>query len=288
MTSLRPASDTARTRDGFTLLELGLVVLVVGLLAALAATRLSGVLGDARRTVAEADLETLREAFLGDGRGNPGLVADLDGIPGFSAAYLRPANLLAPTNLVGAGGRWLDDDGRRLADAGFASRAGASNPDQAFAPFATFTNRDDAASRGWRGPYVRRVRTAAFPSPGERRFSGDATFGERGFFPRGTGAGARSFGVPGEPCALDPWGNPYVLQVPPAEAFERPGETGEDERFRHARLVSAGPDGILSTPCFGAATRGEARLAGMRPDGTAPARGDDLVLFLLRADLHED
>lgn len=266
-------------------------MLVVALVATLVATRLSGILGDSRRTVAEADLEALREAFLGDGAAAPGLVGDLDGLPGFSPAYLRPANLIAPTNLVGAAGKWLDDDGRRLTDSGFAAPgSGAVNPAQVYAPFVAFTNRDATVARGWRGPYLRRGRLGAFPAPDGCRFAGDETFQMRGFFPRG--ASARAYGVPSEPAVFDPWGNPYVLQVPPAAAFPHPSETGETERFRFARLVCAGPDGVLSTPCFpdsGSDTaRRAARLGGLRADGSAPDRGDDLVLFLLRADIYED
>ena len=278
---------TPAPRSGFTLLELGVVILILALLATLATTRLRGVLSDTMQTVAEADMAALRDAFVGGGDdGAPSLVGALEGIAGFSPAYLRPANLLAPTNLVGVADRWLDDDGRRGSDAGFASRTGAVNPEAAYADFAVFTNRDVEARRGWGGPYLHRVREGVFPSPGDRRFAEDDTFETRGFFPRGTSAGAHSYGVPGEPSVSDPWGNPYVLQIPPAEAFDHPDAVAESERFRYARLVSAGPDGVLSTPCFSGDGR-DCRLAGRRADGTSP-RGDDIVLFLLRADIHED
>jgi hypothetical protein len=102
------------------------------------------------------------------------------------------------------------------------------------------------------------------------------------------------YGFAGEPAVGDPWGNPYVLQVPPPEAFG-PGAVSPRLRFRYARLVSAGPDGLLSTPCFAPdgtagwtpAARRHSRLAGRDADGV-PARGDDLVLFLERADLYEE
>ena len=264
-----------RPSAGFTLLELAFAVAIVALLALLAVPRLGGVLGDAKKTVAGADMETLRVAFLGDGSTTKGLVGDLDGIAGFSAAYLRPANLVAPTNLVGVGDRWLDDDGRRGRDAGFATADGAGKTSPAFpaayAAFAVFTNRDEVAGRGWNGPYVSRVRLGAFPESFDR-----------------------AYGVPGEPAILDPWGRPYVLQVPPATAFPVPGDTTEQERFRYARLVSAGPDGMLKTPCHprggGEAERRSCRLAGRGRTSaeTDEARGDDIVLFLLRADIHED
>ncbi len=275
-------------RSGFTLLELGIVVLLLALLATLAATKLSGVSEEARRHAAEAELQSLRSAILGNDA-QPGLVADLDGIPGFSPAYLRLANLLVPTNLVGTADRWLDDDERRNTRAKFASHLGAVNPEAVYADFVLFTNRDDIAQRGWHGPYLRTyrplentdaARVGEFPRKTDRRHVSDDTFEERGFFSSdGLPPNGMPYGVPGEPAIGDPWGNPYVLQVPPAEAFEHPDLVSESERFRFARLVSAGRDGILSTPY-------RSRLAGRTAHGT-DARGDDLVLFLLRPDVYE-
>ena len=275
-----------RRASGFTLVELAIVVVVLAIVATLAATRFTGFLASARDTAAEADMAAIRDALCGAGTA-PSLVGDLDGIPGFSPAYLRLANLLSPTNLVGTADRWLDDDSRHGHDAGFASAVGAVNPSAVYADFAVFTNRDDAANRGWRGPYLRRFRAAAFPHSGDRRSPTDPTFEDRGFFRASTPESP--YGIPGEPAIEDPWGNPYVLQVPPAEAWSD-GDVSESERFRYARIVSAGPDGVLTTPCFGtasAADRRDCRLAGRRANDTAP-RGDDLVLFLSRADLYED
>jgi general secretion pathway protein G len=115
----------------------------------------------------------------------------------------------------------------------------------------------------------------------------------------------------------DPWGNPYVLQIPPNEAFE---SATEERRFHYARLVSAGPDGVLQTPCLkgmdylafhdnppsdpdaepppaplwaaldGAGIadyRRALRLAGRVASGDPSNRGDDLVLFLNRPDIYE-
>lgn len=282
-------STTARPtpRSGFSLLELVMVVVILALLATLAVPRLGGVLRNAKENAAEADMEAIRTAFLGDGISSHGLISDLEGIAGFSRAYLRIANLIVPTNLVGVADRWLDDDGRRLQHAGFADTLGAVNL-TTFADFATFTNRDEIAGRGWNGPYLNRGRLGEFPDS-----TSAATEAERSFFPRGTGATRRAYGIPGEPAILDPWGHPYVLQVPPVEAFKNPGDTSEPERFHYARLVSAGSDGVLQTPCFDAVTaddRRDCRLAGRRKSSrdTATLRGDDIVLFLLRADTYED
>jgi type II secretory pathway pseudopilin PulG len=84
--------------------------------------------------------------------------------------------------------------------------------------------------------------------------------------------------------AADPWGNPIVVQIPPETAFSRPTN---EKRFHYARLISAGPDGIVSTPLDVPGDPDLARLAGLVSDGKSPARGDDLVLFLNRADIHE-
>ena len=294
MQTNRSFSDTRpapSSRSGFSLLELGVVILILALLATLASTRLHGVIDETMTTVAEADMAVLRDAFLGGADGAPGLIADLEGIPGFSAAYLRPANLLAPTNLVGSGDFWIvDGEGRRGERARFASDRGAYNTafPGAYADAYVFTNRDDVAGRGWNGPYLTRARTGEFPS------NTNETASASGFFPReADNKGWHTYGIPGEPAVLDPWGNPYVLQVPPAEAFHDPGKTSESERFRYARLVSAGPDRVLQSPCHatGDNTRNrDCRLAGRRESSrkTRETRGDDIVLFLLRADIYED
>lgn len=284
-------------RKGFTLTELCLVVVILALVALLAAPKFTGVLGSARKTAAGADMAALRDALLGTGTPSgisPALVPDLEGIPGFSPAQLRLADLLTPTNLIGVAGRWLNDNTSRP-HALLVDSDGPHNSNQTYADFAVFTNRDEIAERGWRGPYLRTYRaientdssrTDLFPNPDDRRDSRDRTFQERGFFE----SGQTYYGIPGEPAIGDPWGNPYVLQVPPASAFARPSETSELDRFRYARIVSAGPNGVLETPCYKIKKQEDKRdnrLAGRTASGTEK-RGDDLVLFLLRADIYED
>lgn len=272
-----------RKKRGFTLMELVLVLFILGTISAVATMRLGDVLERTRTQAAEADLAVLREGWMGNAS-CPGYLSDMRPVPGFSSAFLRVHNLLSPTNVIGLGGVVLDDG---------AARTG-------YASLGCFTNWNAQSARGWHGPYVRvntpvrntdPARDGFFPAPEDRRTREDATFAARGFFPRvqGLSGSLYAYGFPGERAAGDPWGNPYVLQIPPPEAF---ASTSEEQRFRYARLVSAGPDGVLQTPCFtGGALDAEARrtlrLAGRLADGTAAARGDDIVLFIDRSDVYE-
>ena len=286
-------------KKGFTLIELALAVMLVGIIASLAALRFGNAASSARRRAAEADLHSLRDALLGT-RACPGYLGDMGSIPGFSPALLRVGNLLCSTNLFGVGDARLDDDGE--------------TPRPGMAAASAFTSWDAESNRGWRGPYVA-VSTGIeapngeshlFPKAGDIRFAGDSTFADRGFFPavshlslpseyRNPDGGRRSvYGFASDPATGDPWGNPYVLQIPPPQAFESPSSVSAHKRFHYARFVSAGPDGVLSTPCFqpNAATWSEAarrssRLAGRDAHG-ASARGDDIVLFINRHDIYEE
>jgi hypothetical protein len=191
-------------------------------------------------------MKTISDAILGSSAG-VGYLGDMKHVPGFRSVDLRMHDLLSPT--------------RHPAHATY----------------------DPVAARGWRGPYLRPGNGAAntessrrglFPNAGDRRFEGDATYLDRGFF---VSASASPYGLPGDLSLADPWGNPIVIQVPPPAAFA--GSINDAKRFRYVRLVSAGPDGELTTPAD--------RLAGFQVDGTAAARGDDLVFFLTRADVYE-
>lgn len=272
-----------KKRTGFTLTELVLVLFILGSISAIATIRLGDVLERGRIQAAETDMTVLRDGLVGCASGQ-GYLADMRPLPGFSPAFLRVHNLLSPTNAIMKAGAILDDGIRRTG----------------YAPFACFTNWNAEAGRGWHGPYVRAStfvkntessRDGFFPAPADRRTENDATFAARGFFPlvQGLTAELFAYGNPGEKALGDPWGNPYVLQVPPANAFS---SSDEERRFHYARFVSAGPDGVLQTPCFAGGTldadaRRTLRLAGRLPDGTAAGRGDDIVLFIDRPDVYE-
>lgn len=274
---------------GFTLIELAIVLAVLALVAMLATGRYGNFHKNARITLSQKEMQDIRDAFRA-------YLDDLSSIPGFSPAYLRVANILASTNLYAIGGRRADID---AGDWGNLHRA----------PPAAFRIWDASASRGWRGPYLLSGGVSApadtFPAPSARRTPSDATFAERGFFPETARLSlpddyrdGRVYGFPGEPALLDPWGDPYILQIPPAQAFVTASgglaDVPDEERFRYARLVSAGPDGILSTPCFfantnasGSAWRAAQRRASIFA-GRPADRGDDLVLFLSREDRYRD
>ncbi len=294
------------SRRGFTLIELSVVVVLLALVALVAVPRCAAMVRTARLTAAESDMRVLREAIISS---DGGYVRDLGGLPGFSPAAIRIANLFMPTNVYGTrvnasaihGAQMrmirLDDDA-----AAELCRAEARALPQAF------TTWDESLGRGWRGPYVKAT-VAVFPAAGDRRHPGDASFSERGFFPPthnlrlpavfGDSSVASVYGFAGEPAMFDPWGCPYVLQVPPPQAFPGVTNIADEVRFRYARIVSAGPDGVLSTPCFGGnatnwyATswneleRRMSRQAGLFDVTNRVARGDDIVLFLMRNDVDE-
>lgn len=288
-------------RNGFTLLELVVVVAILSIIVVVAVSRVAGVATRAKLACAERDLVAIRDAFVSP---ETGYLHDMGGIPGFSRGYLRLANLMLPTNLYGAvEGAAMYMAGFRVDDpARVEGPAGCASPE-------AFTRWNADSERGWRGPYLNSW-TGEFPAASAVRFPGDATFGSRGFFPPLAGlrepdefvngdSGCSIYGFPGEPAVIDPWGNPYVLQIPPAQAF--PGANtnlSDDVRFQYARIVSAGPDGRLQTPCFAlnltnrwettwsARFRRLARQAGRLGDDIG-ARGDDIVLFLVRNDVDD-
>ena len=274
--------EHARDRRGFSLIEICLVVAILALVATIAARRFVDARDNARRAVAMHDMRTIRDALMGDD-GAEGFLDDMGRVPGFSPAWLRMANLLTPTNFYGHAGS-------RVADPAFLSW-------------------DAEARRGWRGPYVLIDRcgpsgTALVPGPSDRRDARTPTFDECGFFPDMAELSvpddyirdSAAYGFPGEPALFDPWGSPYILQVPPPQAFAKSGgrkaDVSGEERFRYARIVSAGPDGVVSTPCFNSNTHssGSAWGPAARRDsifaGDKASRGDDLVLFLSRSDIY--
>ncbi len=309
-----PAQFFATTRLGrkgaFTLIELLAVIAILAIVALFAVPRAQDILLRARIRRAEADAVALRDAILSpDG----GYLADMTGIPGFSPSEMRLGDLLIATNLYVLAARRTSGEyptavrafpveGERL----------APDKDAAIARSSAFAAWSNESKRGWRGPYLSPAAIGDFPAADFRRFSGDSTAAERGFFPpvsslylprdwRDALWGCSVYGFPGERAPLDPWGNPYVLQVPPPQAFSRrPALVPPLIRWNYARIVSAGPDGVLETPCFYRNLTNEAavtswgrleprlsRQAGRTDSTNIAARGDDIVLFLNRSDIDE-
>lgn len=291
-------------KSGFTLTELLIVVAIIAVIATIAVSRAVKVVGFSKIAAAESDLRTIASAITDS---EFGYLRDLSGIPGFSPAYMRLANLLISTNVFGsasgkgwAGGVRLDESPDGRAEEGCAKGR-------------EFTRWNKESERGWRGPYIKHS-VGTFPEMGDIRFKDDSSFASRGFFPDTFGLrlpktflerinGCSIYGFPGEPAIIDPWGNPYVLQVPPPQAFFEVGGSNtnlpDEIRFRYARVVSAGPDGRLDSPCFGsnatnwwatswsARQRRLARQAGRIDADDTSERGDDIVFFLMRNDIDE-
>lgn len=285
---------------GWTLIEIVTVVAILSVLSLLSVNHVSGMMNRAKITAAERDLATLRNAFMDE---ETGYLRDMRGIPGFSLGYLRIANLLISTNLYGA----VTDGSER--EIGFRVDDPRNIPPIGCAAAEVFRRWDGEAQRGWNGPYVKHA-TGTFPFSGDVRFSGDPDSSSRGFYPSlrnlrlpedfiSSRDDCSIYGFPGEPAVIDPWGNPYVLQIPPPQAFpEADTNVSAETRFHFARVVSAGPDGRLDTPCFSdngtnrwatswtEERRRKSRQAGLY--GTdAAERGDDIVLFLSRNDIDE-
>lgn len=232
--------------------ELLLVIIIIASLAALVVPAMDNTGEEAEMTAARATMRTLSEALTGSPDG-PGYFSDMKHIPGFQRIHFKTHDLLSSTYDV-------------------ISKS-------------SYPAYDPVTKRGWRGPYLRYARGVAnlngarngtFPAGHERRFEDDTTFAQRGFFnadgitsPYGQPIDSMDPEQPRELTVADPWGNPIVFQVPLASPE---GSTVEAELFRYARLISAGPDGELTT---------------QRNDPLAVVRGDDLVLFLNRADTYE-
>ncbi len=290
--------DPGFRNGGFTLIELVVAVAIVAVVALFAVRKTGSFLARGRIAAAESDMRVLAGALRGE---EGSYLSDMGALAGISPAFVRLANLFAPTNLYGT----VQSSG----EAGRGLRIDADPRPEGVVAKEELVSWNVEAGRGWRGPYVS-MATMPFPSRESRRGGYDDTFAERGFYPELSGlwlprdftdgiAGASIYGFPGECVPADPWGNPYVLQIPPAQAFSpTPVEVPDSLRFRYARIVSAGPDGRLDTPCytlnrtnshFNAWSRRTmllSRQAG-RNGGDVSMRGDDLVLFLERADVDE-
>jgi hypothetical protein len=244
---LEKSPDRSIEVTGFSLVELLVVVSILIVLASFVIPNVTAIGEDSKVSAGQIALGVIREAITGT-PGNPGFLNDMKPVLGYRVADLRVHDLLSASSCTNC---------------------------SAFNPF---------SGRGWRGPYINNVqpvwnisiqRAGLFPAAYDRRFDSDSTFRDRKFY---YDAAHSYYGAAGDNAMADPWGNPIVIQVPPAEEFTN--VVSDAKRFRYARLVSAGPDGVLDTP--------RDRLAGRQSDGTTAMRGDDLVLFLNRADIYEN
>lgn len=249
-----------RQKSGFTMLELIMVIAVLAIVSVLAIQRYSGILSDAKKTVAKSDLVTIRDAILT-------YLNDMETIPYFSAVNpfanldvheqlnLSIHNLFVRTNPPVSVARQELDNLQRAR-----------------------TNQYDVATgRGWRGPYLQATKTVTLIHASN----------QTGQVRDRSGSFLVAY-LPDEMTTFeDPWGTPYLIQIPAPteENFEdAPNGLNYDfaaARWKYARLVSAGPNKGFDTPRDLTAGWGVAT-------NTGPTeRGDDIVLFLYRADGYE-
>ncbi|MGQ0538260.1 MAG: type II secretion system major pseudopilin GspG [Gemmatimonadaceae bacterium] len=93
-----PPSSPSRLRRGFTLLELVVVIIVLGLLAAIVAPQILGRVSDARTTAAQTQVELLGTA-LDNYRLDNGVYPTTE--QGLAALRERPTQAPSPTNWRG-------------------------------------------------------------------------------------------------------------------------------------------------------------------------------------------
>ena len=257
---MKPTRSTSNSR-GFTLIELTLVVAILATLALLAIGRFGSYARDAQTTLAWENLRAIRGALVGDDA-QSGLVADLEGVAGYT--LVNPLAGRPEYDQLGLELHLLFSPTNRIRGLNLASwkAAGFSITDAAGA------ERNRQLDRGWKGPYLHTPLLRFSPTNGFALVDGWSARSERPSFIElqlpTTAACREKF-----PTSWWP-----VTETKPDYAFAR-------RRWQYARLVSPGPNGRIETPASDL-------FAGLRPDGSAPARGDDLVLFLNRADVYED
>lgn len=88
-----------RRRAGFTLVELVVVIMIIGILAAIAAPKIFSTSQTANQNAARANLRIMRDAIDTYAANNNGSFPDLVGNPGVLAPYLRGG--IIPNALVG-------------------------------------------------------------------------------------------------------------------------------------------------------------------------------------------
>lgn len=260
---MRPIGPQHSAR-GFTLIEMVIVIAILAALAAIVVPMVGASDDHSKETATRASMAAVRDGFLGSGA-EPGMYSDLRYVENFSSSGLNNLSDLRIAHLI-------------------------VKPEFPSAPL--IPDYDNATRKGWRGPYVRGgfvLNTAPnsgsnYPALNNVRFDGDSTFGTRGFH-------TVLYGVPGEAAVGDAWGNPLILQIPSTKP-DGTTFTSSIEAWKYARIVSAGPNGKLDTVLGNSDFPSEPQaynkaLAGKKSDNSTPARGDDIVLFLNRADVYE-
>lgn len=231
-------------RNGLTLLELVLVLVILTALGAIIIPMTEGVGEESRQTVTRSVLRDVSEIL-----GNR-YHSDMDNLlinDTFSPPIVLPGLPFPDPLHVAVHERNLTHPQLTFLFIN-PQRFGDANP----ATLDTDPTYNAVTRRGWNGPYLKHTGGRFLPSELHPSFT-PIDFPNR-------------YAGEGDPMILDGWGRPLVLQVPTG-AFETLTEPELRIAWRHARLVSAGPNGILETP----------------PDVLMPAldvRGDDFVLFL--------
>lgn len=145
----KPATFPARLRAsqaGITLIELGVVLLIMVALATLIMPHVQQSGYAAQCIATDATLSAIRDAIVGAG-GQPGYLNDMGGYPGHSGSSY-PTN---PYNLHYLFADWNADytqDGNQIGSGCYSTLGSVSPTCQHKTPF------NPATQRGWRGPYL--------------------------------------------------------------------------------------------------------------------------------------